>query len=86
MAYLKDGKYWKITDIQVNRQMNVAKVTIKGYESKEASDLHKMQIENKSVTLQGGYFPFINNIPDQIALAYTKIAEKDKYFSDAEIV
>ena len=86
MAYLKEEKYWKITDIEINRQMNVARVTLKGYESKEASDKHEMQKENKNVVLQGGYFPFINGTEDQIALAYKKVAEKDNYFADAEVV
>lgn len=87
MAFLKDNKYWKITDLEINRQMGTTQIYLKGYASKEASDKHEMQLENKRVGLSGSLFPFVNDAtPNQIALAYINIKEKDTYFSDAEEV
>lgn len=87
MALKKDSLYWKAMDIQVNRPMKVAKVELKGYASKEDSDLHKMQQRNKSVTLQGDYFPYVDGLSvSETSNLYKQIKLKDEYFKDAEDV
>jgi hypothetical protein len=85
MALSKDGLYWIVSDIIINRKMNVAHVTIKGYESKEDSDDHKIQKQNKSVSLQGIYYPFVTGLVDidQISNVYIQLKNKDDYFKDA---
>jgi len=85
MALRIEGLYWQVSDITINRKMKVAKVIVKGYKTKADCDGNKLQAQTKEVTLQGGFFPFVNGLTDkdQISNVYTQIKLKENFFKDA---
>ena len=95
MAFQKLYKYWKIVDIKVDRQLNKARVTLVGFKDKDDASKPKYAqhipgYSKKVVELKDKDFPFIEDTPvknkskvSQIAFTYTKVKEKDKFFTDA---
>lgn len=87
MALSKDGLYWKVTDIEIDRQNKNSKVFLKGYSSKEDADLHKMQQKNEYVVLSDTSYPFVSGLSvSQIEQLYLQIKINSVYFSNAENV
>ena len=95
MAFQKSYKYWKIVDIKIDRQLNKARVTLVGFKDKDDASKPKYAqhipgYSKKVVELKDKDFPFIEDTPvknkskvSQIAFTYTKVKEKDKFFTDA---
>ena len=71
MAFQKLGKYWKIVDIKIDRQLNKANVTLVGFKDKDDAAKPKY----------AQHIPGYENSPQEVAaadIAYTQNASWDE--------
>lgn len=90
MALKKDGKYWKIVDIKVNRQLKKATVILVAFIDEADANKPKLaqfnpHYKKRIIKLEKENYPFIDEAsPNQTALTYVKVKAVNKYFADAE--